>query len=232
MLEAIRSDMATDPDIDRLSTKSRGMPGQLFRMEPAHARRTIRKTSVDGQARALLELVAAGNQRAYEELYRLLSRRVYAFARRLIENAELADEIMADTMYEVWRTAARYRGDSAVTTWVLAIARNKALMMVRSRPKATHESIEDFADIIESGAPDGFALLARKQMREVILRCIQGLSGKHRECIHLTYFEDMSMREIAAMLDIPEGTVKSRLSKARAQLAASVSAMIQPAAAA
>ena len=66
-------------------------------------------TSVDDRARALLDLVAAGNQGAYEDLYRLLFRRVYAFVRRMIENAESADEIMVDTMYEVWRTAGRYR---------------------------------------------------------------------------------------------------------------------------
>lgn len=188
---------------------------------------SIKITSVDDRARALLDLVAAGNQHAYEELYRLLSRRVYAFVRRMIENAESADEIMVDTMYEVWRTAGRYRGDSQVTTWVLGIARNKVLMALRSKPTARHEDIEDFADIIDSEVPDGFAQLAQKQTKELIQRCIHGLSEKHRECIHLTHFEDMSMPEIAAVLGIPEGTVKSRLSHARSQLAACVSAKLQ-----
>ena len=188
---------------------------------------SIKITSDDDRARALLDLVAAGNQNAFEELYRLLSRRVYAFVRRMIENAESTDEIMVETMYEVWRTAGRYRGDSRVTTWVLGIARNKVLMAMRSRPKARYEDIDDYADIIDSEVPDGYALLAQKQTRELIQRCIQGLSEKHRECIHLTHFDDMSMQEIAAVLAIPEGTVKSRVSHARAQLAACVSAMLQ-----
>lgn len=188
---------------------------------------SIKITSIDDRARALVDLVAAGNQSAYEELYRLLSRRVYAFVRRMIENAESADEIMVDTMYEVWRTASRYRGDSRVTTWILGIARNKVLMAMRSRPNARYEDIDELADIIDSEVPDGYALLAQKQTRELIQRCIQGLSEKHRECIHLTHFEDMSMPEIAAVLGIPEGTVKSRLSHARAQLAACVSAILQ-----
>jgi RNA polymerase sigma-70 factor (ECF subfamily) len=191
---------------------------------------SIKITSVDDRARALLDLVAAGNQSAYEELYRLLSRRVYAFVRRMIENAESADEIMVDTMYEVWRTAGRYRGDSRVTTWILGIARNKVLMAMRSKANAWHEDIDDFADIIDSDVPDGFALLAQTQTREMIQRCIERLSEKHRECIHLTHFEDMSMPEIAAVLGIPEGTVKSRLSHARTQLAACVSVMLQRAA--
>ncbi|MBK7474017.1 MAG: sigma-70 family RNA polymerase sigma factor [Betaproteobacteria bacterium] len=188
---------------------------------------SIKITSDDDRARALLDLVAAGNQNAFEELYRLLSRRVYAFVRRMIENAESTDEIMVETMYEVWRTAGRYRGDSRVTTWVLGIARNKVLMAMRSRPNVRYEDIDDYADIIDSEVPDGYALLAQKQTRELIQRCIQGLSEKHRECIHLTHFDDMSMPEIAAVLGIPEGTVKSRLSHARAQLAACVSAMLQ-----
>ena len=191
---------------------------------------SIKINSVDDRARALLEQVAAGNQRAYEELYRLLSRRVYAFVRRMIENAESADEIMVDTMYEVWKTAGRYRGDSQVTTWILGIARYKVLMAMRSRPSARHEDIEDYADIIASEVPDGYAVLAEKQTQALIQRCIQGLSEKHRECIHLTHFEDMSMPEVAAALGIPEGTVKSRLSHARAQLAACVSVMMQRAA--
>ena len=184
-------------------------------------------TSVDDRARALLDLVAAGNQQAYEEFYRLLSRRVYAFVRRMIENAESADEIMVDTMYEVWRTAGRYRGDSRVTTWILGIARNKVLMAMRSNPNARYEDIDDFADIIDSGVPDGYALLAQKQTRELIQRCIKRLSEKHRECIHLTHFEDMSMQDVAAVLGVPEGTIKSRLSHARAQLATCVSATLQ-----
>lgn len=191
---------------------------------------SIKITSVDDRARALLDLVAAGNQSAYEQLYRLLSRRVYAFVRRMIENTESADGIMVDTMYEVWRTAGRYRGDSRVITWILGIARNKVLMAMRSKPSARYEDIDDFAEIIDSEVPDGYALLAQRQTRELIQRCIQGLSEKHRECIHLTHFEDMSMPEIAGILGIPEGTVKSRLSHARAQLTACVSAMIQRAA--
>ena len=183
----------------------------------------IKITSIDDQARALLDLVAKGNQGAYEELFRLLSRRVFAFVRRMIDNPESADEIMVDTMYEVWKAAGRFRGDARVTTWVLGIARNKVLMAIRARPAARHDDIDDFAETLDAGVPDGFDMLAEKQTAEMIQRCIKGLSEKHRECIHLTHFEDMSMPEIAAALGVPEGTVKSRLSHARAQLAACVS---------
>ena len=183
---------------------------------------SIKITSIDDQARALLDLVAKGNQGAYEELYRLVSRRVFAFVRRMIDNVESADEITVDTMYEVWKTADRFRGDARVTTWILGIARNKVLMAIRSRGSARHDDIDDFAEILDAGVPDGFDVLAEKQTSELIQRCIKGLSEKHRECIHMTHFEDMSMPEIASALGIPEGTVKSRLSHARTHLAACV----------
>jgi RNA polymerase sigma-70 factor, ECF subfamily len=215
---------------DRLRATSRDTSSRQNRPDPVRACGTVKITSVDDRARALLDLVATGNESAYEELYRLLSRRVYAFVRRMIENPESADEIMMDTMYEVWRMAGRYRGDSRVTTWIFGIARNKVLMAMRSNHGAKHEDIDDFADVIDSEVPDGYALLAQKQTRELIQSCIQGLSEKHRECIHLTHFEEMSMAEIAAVLGIPEGTVKSRLSQARARLAACVSLKLQHAA--
>ncbi|MES2931992.1 MAG: sigma-70 family RNA polymerase sigma factor [Pseudomonadota bacterium] len=184
-------------------------------------------TVLDERARTLLNLVATGNQQAYEDLYRLMSSRVYAFARRMINNAETAEEVLADTMYDVWRTAVNFRGDSKVSTWILGIARNKALMALRSAKTHGHEGsedIDDFADILDSGAPDGFDQLAEKQASEMIQRCLERLSGKHRECLHLIHFEDLSMKEVAMVQGIPEGTIKSRLSHARAQMAACVEA--------
>ena len=184
-------------------------------------------TALDDKARNLLDLVAVGNHAAYEDLYRLLSSRVFAFARRMIGNAETAEEVLADTMYDVWRTAAQFRGDSKVSTWVLGIARNKALMALRSAKTHSQdgsEDIDDYADILDSGAPDGFDRLAEKQASEMIQRCLERLSGKHRECLHLIHFEDLSMKEVALVQGIPEGTIKSRLSHARIQLAACVEA--------
>jgi RNA polymerase sigma-70 factor (ECF subfamily) len=186
---------------------------------------SIETNSLDERAQLLLSQVAEGSHAAFEELYRLYSRRVYAFARRMIENAESADEIMVETMYEVWRAAGRFRRDSRVSTWILGIARNKALMVMRGSHAHLHDDIDDFADIIDAEVPDGFTQLAEKEVRDLIQRCLERLSHKHRECIHLVHFESMSMPEVAAFLGIPEGTVKSRLSHARAQLAACVEVM-------
>ncbi len=179
--------------------------------------------TADEHERALLKLVAGGSQAAYKELYLLLSRRVYAFARQMAENAELADEIMVDTMYEVWRTASRFRGDSKVSTWILGIARFKVLMAMRSgRRHDHHEDIEDFSEVFDDGVPDMSVQLEMKERHALIHRCLERLSADHRECIHLIHFEDLTMPEVAEVLMIPEGTVKSRLSIARKKLAACV----------
>jgi RNA polymerase sigma-70 factor (ECF subfamily) len=232
--EVICSDVSADShgqcdesDIDWHCVPRQGMPAVPDRMEPELSHGAARSAAIDSQARALLAHVAAGNQSAFEALYRLLSRRIYAFLFRMLKSAEAADEVMADTMYEVWKAAVRYRGDARVATWVLGIARNKALMAMRNRPRVRYEDIEDLADTLDSDAPDGYALLAQREARELIHRGLLGLSEKHRECLHLTHFEDLSMREIAGLLGIPEGTVKSRLSQARRRLAASVSVMMQ-----
>ncbi|CAN5465515.1 sigma-70 family RNA polymerase sigma factor [soil metagenome] len=175
------------------------------------------------KATELLQRVAAEDQAAYQAFYKMFSSRVYAFLRRMLNSPETADEVLVDTMYEVWRIAPQFRGDSQVSTWVLGIARNKALMALRRAGTVQHEDVDEFADLIDSGMPDGFDQLAEKQSSELIRRCLQRLSAKHRECMHLTYFEDYAVAEIAKMLDVPEGTVKSRLSHARSQMAACVS---------
>lgn len=179
------------------------------------------------KALELLRRVGKEDKVAYQTLYKMLSSRVYAFLRRMLNNPESADECLVDTMYEVWRIAGQFRGDSQVTTWVLGIARNKALMALRKSGSVQHEDIDEFAELIASGAPDGFDELAQKQLREVIQRCLKKLSTKHRECVHLTYFEDYGLADIAKLMGVPEGTIKSRLSHARSQLGACVSASNQ-----
>lgn len=178
---------------------------------------TIRRID-DEQARGLLLRVGNGCQTSFETLYRMLSRRVFAFVCRSIDNPEVAREIMMDTMYEIWNSAGRYRGEARVSTWVLGIARNKLLMSIRSRREAAHEDIDDLAEVIEDERHSVFDEVADKETSAMLAVCIEKLSPAHRECLHLLHFEDMSVAEIAELLNIPDGTVKSRLAYARTNL--------------
>lgn len=180
----------------------------------------------DDEARTLMRQIAAGRQAAFERLYRMLSRRVYAFVQRGLDNPGVAEEVMMDTMYEVWTHAGRYRGEARVSTWVLGIARNKMLMSLRGGRERPYEDVHEFAEILEADTPDGLEALQQRQDRDVLHRCLRTLSWAHRECLHLLHFEDWSVAEIAATVGVPEGTVKSRLSQARSRLAACVGAAV------
>lgn len=180
----------------------------------------------EDEARALLESIRNGDQAAFERFYRMLSRRVMAYLLRSVDDNGQAEEIMMDTLYEVWNSAEKFRGDAKVSTWVLGIARFKMLMSLRSARGKQHEDIDEFAEVIESDSPDGFAELDEKQRIEVLLKCMEGLTDQHRECLHLLHFEDCSVADIAQMLEIPPGTVKSRLANARSRLSACVQTRI------
>jgi RNA polymerase sigma-70 factor (ECF subfamily) len=168
--------------------------------------------------RDLLARIAEGNQEAFETLFRKMSKRVFAFVRRGMDHPAQAEEIMVDTLYEVWKHPERFRGSSRVSSWIFGIARNKMLMVLREDRKRTHEDIEDFVDLPDNDCPDALALLEERQRQTLLRNCMRRLSWIHRECLHLFYFEDYSIAEIAAFLKIPPGTAKSRLSHARAHL--------------
>jgi len=172
----------------------------------------------DESARDLLLRVSQGCEASFESLFRLLSRRVFAFVCRSIDNQEVAKEIMLDTMYEVWHSANRFRSEAKVSTWVLGIARNKVLMSLRTRRENAHEDIDEMAELLEDENQSVFDEVAGKQAKAMLIECMQTLSPAHRECLHLLHFEEMSVNEIAKLLSIPDGTVKTRLMHARNNL--------------
>jgi RNA polymerase sigma-70 factor (ECF subfamily) len=166
----------------------------------------------------LLARIAGGSQEAFETLFRGMSKRVFAFVRRGVDNPAQAEEIMIDTLHEVWKYPERFRGSSRVSSWIFGIARNKMLMVLRENRGREHEDIDDLVDLPDSGSPDALARLGEQQRQALLRDCMRRLSWIHRECLHLFYFEDYSVTEIAEFLEIPPGTVKSRLSHARAHL--------------
>lgn len=167
----------------------------------------------------LLARIAKEDQAAFRELYKAFSRKVYAYVLNKLNDHTRAEEVLVDTMYEVWRHPERFRGDSQFGTWLIGIARNKALMVYRGRrPDETHDDLDDIAETAPADTPDGFAELARKQRGEGVQHCMGRLSDDHRECLHLVFFEGMTVAEVADVQGIPEGTVKTRLFHARQKI--------------
>lgn len=176
----------------------------------------------------LLGRIERADEAAFRELYRAFSRKLYAYVLRQLADPAQAEEIVADTLYEVWRQPTRFRGDSKFSTWLIGIARNKVLMAYRSRkPDAVHEDIDDLAETIASDDGGAFEFLAQQQRREGVRHCMDKLSDEHRECVHLVFYEGLSLAEVAAVQSCPEGTVKTRLFHARHKLRNCLQALLR-----
>jgi RNA polymerase sigma-70 factor, ECF subfamily len=167
----------------------------------------------------LLARIESRDEAAFSELYRAFSRRLYAYVLRQNGDPAQAEEIVSDTLYEVWKAPAKFRGEAQFSTWLIGIARNKVLMAFRSRkPDTLHDDLDDVAESVASDAPGAFETLAQRQRQEGVRHCMGKLSNEHRECVHLVFYEGMGLAEVAALQACPENTVKTRLFHARQKL--------------
>lgn len=167
----------------------------------------------------LLELIAVGDQQAFREIYDRYYRRLYLFSYRLLGDGEGAKEVANEVMLEVWRGARSFRGESMPSTWIYGIAVNKVRREIRKRPPA-HADLEDLESEVEKGKqmPDDAAYQA--DLRRKMQMAIKRLSQQHREVLDLTYYQGLSIKEIAAITRCPINTVKTRMFYARKRLAA------------
>lgn len=162
----------------------------------------------------------AGSEAAMAQLYKALAGAVFSFVRRRLSMADDAtvQGVVVDSMYEVWRSAERFEGKAEVKTWVLGIARHKLLDAVRSRPRGTHEDIDDHADTLADESADVTQLLAQKQRAEWLAYCMDKLPEDQRESLHLLLVEGLAVEAIADIQRCPGGTVKTRVFHAKAKL--------------
>jgi RNA polymerase sigma-70 factor (ECF subfamily) len=196
-----------------------------FRQENYHAHTSLRScadhapTMDNDEVLRLLSRIGQADEAAFRELYRAFSRRLYAYVLRQLGDPAQAEEIVSDTLYEVWKAPARFRGDAQFSTWLIGIARNKVLMAFRGRkPDSKHEDLDDVAETVASEDAGAFEILAGQQRREGVRHCMDKLSDEHRECVHLVFYEGMSLAEVEQVQSCPEGTVKTRLFHARQKL--------------
>ena len=176
----------------------------------------------------LLGLIAARDESAFRTLYQAFSRKLYAYALRQLSQESEAEEIVSDTLYEVWTRPERFRGDAQFSTWLIGIARNKCLMKLRSRYSAPEsEDIQDLDEVLASGDAGPFEQLADRQRQHQVRHCLDRLGTDQRECLHLAFFEGMALGEIAQLQACPEGTVKTRLFHGRQKLRHCLSLMLR-----
>jgi len=165
----------------------------------------------------LIGRIASGDRLAMQVLFARHHVRVFRFVLRLVRDETAAEDLISDVFLDVWRQAGRFEGRSAVSTWLLAIARFKALSAMRKKPDEALD--EEAAEAIEDPGDDPETVLAKKDKSSVIRKSLAKLSAEHREIIDLVYYHEKSVEEVAEIVGIPENTVKTRMFYARKRLA-------------
>ena len=165
----------------------------------------------------LVEQIAAGNKLAMQALFARHRTSVYRWLLRFVSNETLAEDLLSEVFLGVWRQAARFECRSSVSTWLLSIARHKALSARRHRTEA--ELDEKIEATVADPADDPEVALQEKNRDELLRRALTRLSPEHRQVIDLVYYHEKSIDEVAQIIDVPPATVKTRMFYARKKLA-------------
>ena len=181
---------------------------------------------------SLLARCRAGDTRAFEVLVQRYQDRAYGLALRLLRSAPDAEEVTQDAFVRAWRSLADFRGDSSFGTWLYRIVWRRAVD--RAATLRTRKQREEPLDAPVGGEP-GRAEVAVAVEESTggadvseWMRLTEGLSEPQQAVVTLFYYEDMALKDVARALDMPEGTVKTHLSRARAVLRAKLAPLREP----
>lgn len=172
------------------------------------------RSGAQGEA-LLMRRIAAGETRAFEELYRLYHPRLTRFLINILRRPHLVEEALDDTMMVVWRRPGSFTGASKVSTWIFAIAYRTALKAL-SRLDEPQE--DTGAERQPSADRDPEQAFGDRQVQKLLLDAMDRLSSDHRVVVDLTYYHEAGYREIAEIMNCPVGTVKTRMFHARQKL--------------
>ena len=164
---------------------------------------------------SLISQIASGDKHALRVLIARHNTRVFRFLLRIVRNEATAEDLLNEVFVDVWRHATRFEARCRPTTWILAIARNKALCSFRQR---SFDELDDQLDI-QDPSDDPEAVMQKTRRSALLQDCLRRLSAPHREVIDLVYYHEQSIDEVAKIVGAPSSTVKTRLFYARKQLA-------------
>ena len=170
----------------------------------------------DTSDETLVAQIAQRDKRALQTLYSRHHVRIFRFALRFLNDEAAAEDTVSEVFIDVWRQAERFEGRSQVTTWLLAIARNKALSLLRRR--SSEELDDEVAEFIEDPSDNPEAAMLKSQRASVLQDCLTQLSPAHREIVDLVYYHEKSVEEVAQIIAVPANTVKTRMFYARKRI--------------
>ena len=170
---------------------------------------------------SLLDGIRARDSAALRALFQRYHRRVFHFVVRRLGDPSLAEEVVADVFFEVWRSVEHFQGASRPSTWIFGIAHFKSAGAHRDRSRFKRaavvptnvESLHRVADGLDADEQ----LAAREELR-IVRRVLSSLPDEQRTVLELAVLEGLPYDEIADRLGVPEGTIKTRVSRARARL--------------
>lgn len=164
----------------------------------------------------LVRRMAEGESEALASLHAVHGQKMYTFALRLTGNPTLAEDVTQEALVAAWQSARRFRGEGRVRTWLLGIVHHvacKAMRRQRWQPLS-----EDLSATLDSRALSPEEKVQAAELETCIRRGIETLSLKHRAALDLVFYQGLSMDEAAQVCGCPVGTIKSRLSHAKAHL--------------
>jgi RNA polymerase sigma-70 factor (ECF subfamily) len=166
---------------------------------------------------ALIKRIADRDQLAMRTLFARYRVALYRWLLRLVSDTATAEDLLSEVFLDVWRHAAVFEGRSSVSTWLFAIARNKAISARRRRPDV--ELNDELTSTLADPADDPELMLEKKDREEVLRRSVAQLSQGHAEIIDLVYYHGKSVNEVAEVMGLNAATVKTRMFYARKKLA-------------
>jgi RNA polymerase sigma-70 factor (ECF subfamily) len=204
--------------------------GELFASPEGDRAPWVRVPLTDDTEARLVERLVARDERAFNALVRAYEKRIFALALRMMGDRAEAEDLAQEVFVQVFKAVSSFRGESKLSTWIYRIAvnlsknRSKYLRVRHTDEQDEIAAMEERAPIVESKRanvsrverPD--EMMAGREAEQVVRRAILELEPSFRECLVLRDVEDLSYEEIGAITGLPEGTVKSRIHRARAQL--------------
>lgn len=162
---------------------------------------------------ALLRRIVERDRAAFQELYLIYHRRLARFLLRVTTRHDIAEEIINDTLWIVWRSASEFRGQSTLSTWIMGIAYRRALKTLRSR-----RAKDWFLDLVAQVPSVPVDAREQDETRDWLAHAMSELPLEQRAALELAYLYGHSCEEIAAIMSCPVNTVKSRMFQARNKL--------------
>jgi RNA polymerase sigma-70 factor, ECF subfamily len=174
--------------------------------------RPLVETDVPVSLDDLMVRVARGDTPAFEAVYERMANVVFGVIARVLRDLAQSEEVAQEVLVEVWRTATRFDPDKGTAaTWILTMAHRRAIDRVRSA-QAAHDREEKVAHRDHVPAFDEVAEQVETRLeQEQVRRCLGGLTELQRESVTLAYYGGYTYREVGELLEVPLGTVKTRL---------------------